>query len=421
MSNSKSGTLDLAGQFLEAANRQNDILKFQIGTFIESIFCVRGSLANYENIKNNITEAFFLSSQIASLIEDSRVKIKPVAFNGFVRIKIEQNEATQKITESRNSKDDKPIRDFDDLLMAGAGFQIPNPTKQNNAKIEVEVQKIGDQEFWRNENWSALEELYAAKVFHSELVESGQIEEFKKYNSDNKSPKNNKNMPTNFEHLNNLELTRPSIENISFDKTENNKTHLDKNDSGLFTRVQNSEDRLFGDYSRRVFPAKETQVETKTSRPPSRSIILENQVVNSEDNQEQTSFNLGFNKRERGQYRICPVEVKEEAIRLCLNFSLKKASETLNIPEKNIKRWMRQGPERKKGSSRATVHPNVEAELVRWAAQEFQRNQKLPDCRQVKYHARRLAYLGAFRASKIWCERFLQKYFANEIEATEGV
>ena len=49
-----------------------------------------------------------------------------------------------------------------------------------------------------------------------------------------------------------------------------------------------------------------------------------------------------------------------EAIRLARIKSIKEASEIMQIPEKNIKRWMKNGPERKKGAGRKTMDPIME-------------------------------------------------------------
>ena len=66
------------------------------------------------------------------------------------------------------------------------------------------------------------------------------------------------------------------------------------------------------------------------------------------------------NSQKRGHYNICPINVKQEAIRLARIKSIKEASELMQIPEKNIKRWMKNGPERKKGAGRKTMDPIME-------------------------------------------------------------
>lgn len=46
-----------------------------------------------------------------------------------------------------------------------------------------------------------------------------------------------------------------------------------------------------------------------------------------------------------------------EAIRMARIKTIKEASDMLEIPEKNIKRWIKNGPERKKGAGRKTMDP----------------------------------------------------------------
>lgn len=47
-------------------------------------------------------------------------------------------------------------------------------------------------------------------------------------------------------------------------------------------------------------------------------------------------------------------------MRLAWIKNIKTASEELGIPEKNIKRWLRVGPEWKKGAGRKTLDPEME-------------------------------------------------------------
>lgn len=62
-----------------------------------------------------------------------------------------------------------------------------------------------------------------------------------------------------------------------------------------------------------------------------------------------------------------------EAIRIARIKSIKSASEMLKIPEKNIKRWMKNGPERKKGAGRKTMDPIMERKLLNWVAKKYQK------------------------------------------------
>ena len=83
-------------------------------------------------------------------------------------------------------------------------------------------------------------------------------------------------------------------------------------------------------------------------------------------------------KRERGHYRICSQATKEEAVRLSQHLSLKQASEMLRIPEKNIKRWMRHGPSRKKGTGKTVLCSKVEDELAEWVLSRLRHTGRTP-------------------------------------------
>ena len=89
--------------------------------------------------------------------------------------------------------------------------------------------------------------------------------------------------------------------------------------------------------------------------------------------------------------------------------STKLASQILKIPEKNIKRWIRNGPERKKGAGRKCTDQNMEVQLLQWIEQIFRDFGQLPDIRSLKIRAKELANNSAFKASKGWCDKFMKR------------
>lgn len=52
----------------------------------------------------------------------------------------------------------------------------------------------------------------------------------------------------------------------------------------------------------------------------------------------------------RGKYNIISQQEKYEAVKLAQIHSIKLAAQISNVPEKNLKRWIKNGPERKKGA-----------------------------------------------------------------------
>ena len=103
------------------------------------------------------------------------------------------------------------------------------------------------------------------------------------------------------------------------------------------------------------------------------------------------------------------MSLKNEAIRLSKIKSVKEAADTLCITEKNIKRWLKNGPERKKGAGRKTMDPRMEHRLLDWIKDEFNRNKGLPDSKEIKSKARSFSENETFKASKGWCDKFLKR------------
>lgn len=89
--------------------------------------------------------------------------------------------------------------------------------------------------------------------------------------------------------------------------------------------------------------------------------------------------------------------------------TIKEASDMLEIPEKNIKRWIKNGPERKKGAGRKTMDPIMEQNLLNWVAKKFRKTGIFPDNKEIKVQAKIFSTLDKFKASKGWCDKFLRR------------
>lgn len=116
-------------------------------------------------------------------------------------------------------------------------------------------------------------------------------------------------------------------------------------------------------------------------------------------------------KRERGTYRICTKVIKDQAIELSKKKGIKTAALELKIPEKNIKRWIKHGPDRKKGAGRKTMDPKMEQGLLNWIAEVYRDNHVFPDFREVKEKAKSFSTNSNFKASKGWCDKFMKRNF----------
>ena len=103
-----------------------------------------------------------------------------------------------------------------------------------------------------------------------------------------------------------------------------------------------------------------------------------------------------------------PLHVKHEAIELAKRVGLKRASVLLNIDKKNIDRWMNKGFFHKKGAGRKTRNPQMEAEIVERALDYVRKNRKMPPRKFIRAVAK-LYVSDRFKASKGWCDKFMQR------------
>ena len=113
----------------------------------------------------------------------------------------------------------------------------------------------------------------------------------------------------------------------------------------------------------------------------------------------------------RGKYKIVSLLKKKEAVTLCKILSIKKTSEYLKISEKNIKRWLINGIERKKGAGRKIRDLKMENDLKLWMKNEFERVGKFPNYFFVKKQAKIFSNCEKFKASKGWCDKFFRRNF----------
>jgi hypothetical protein len=114
-------------------------------------------------------------------------------------------------------------------------------------------------------------------------------------------------------------------------------------------------------------------------------------------------------RRRRGPYRICPPETKEKIVDICDRLGLKKAAQVFKVPVKNIKRWIHNGPERKKGAGRKTTDPTMETAILKWITDYFDGRGQFPTFREIKLRAKHLSNHQAFLASKGWCDKFIKR------------
>jgi transposase-like protein len=64
--------------------------------------------------------------------------------------------------------------------------------------------------------------------------------------------------------------------------------------------------------------------------------------------------------------RSYSTELKARVLNLINTWGIAKTHKKTGIPETNLKRWRAKGPERKKGSGRKILHPNLEAHMINY-------------------------------------------------------
>jgi transposase-like protein len=145
--------------------------------------------------------------------------------------------------------------------------------------------------------------------------------------------------------------------------------------------------------------------------------ILSKQICKtskSSRHRSQASRKLKYDRKKRGQYRKYSTHLKREAIALAIKLNnSKEAAARLNVPPKNLKRWMQSGPIRKKGG-RKTQDPDMEKKLYFWINGYLEEYSKMPPAKAIKQMALKYSkYAESFKASKGWMEKFLARHNLN--------
>ena len=99
---------------------------------------------------------------------------------------------------------------------------------------------------------------------------------------------------------------------------------------------------------------------------------------------------------------------------------VKRAAQIQNVPIKNLKRWLENGYERKKGG-RKTQDPLMELKLVEWINDFKKINDIMPTSKLIKKVAMKFSNVKNFKASKGWYEKFIHRYENKKILKTEEI
>lgn len=117
----------------------------------------------------------------------------------------------------------------------------------------------------------------------------------------------------------------------------------------------------------------------------------------------------------RGRYRKYTYSLKKEAVELSIKLGDPlQASKIMNVPLKNLRRWIENGPRRKKGG-RKTHDPQMEVKLYNWIDNFRKLNDEMPSRKEIKTTALRFSrYPQKFKASKGWYEKFMLRHFSKK-------
>lgn len=142
-----------------------------------------------------------------------------------------------------------------------------------------------------------------------------------------------------------------------------------------------------------------------------RSNSTENKPIISElesESQDQ-SRNKGYN--------TASIDQRAYAISLAQEKGIKFAAKETGFPTRNIKRWLKAGPSRKKGCGRKALDSNMEDDLFKWLNEEQKRTGQLPSSSQIKKKAKKMSNVPDFKASKGWVENFRRRYNVKALSA----
>lgn len=79
-----------------------------------------------------------------------------------------------------------------------------------------------------------------------------------------------------------------------------------------------------------------------------------------------------------------------------------------SVSRKNVDRWRKNGPDRKKGAGRKTIDPGMEQDILAWVEDFIRKEQRMPKRKYIIVKGTNFAS-NNFKASKGWCDKFLRR------------
>jgi hypothetical protein len=421
-------------KMLDILQKQHESFKIQTGLLIDILYLQKNQNSELKNIKLNLNNIYILSCNIAkilnetknlSLLNKTKTKQNPrFIYNLVLSEKIEKNKKSN--FELKMKKEVENEQDLKKNVLETKNIEecIRNNQKNLIAKKKFNsFSKIDEEERLKRktenlgENKSIKEKYDTIKknkkkddyemeeIFSMKLKENDYYENFENDCFDDKKKVSFeevfKDSFINFSKQN-------SLSNIKFELDDKNsldisvlmKESLLKDNSKNFLKKEKFEDRN----------------ESKNFEENEENFFDDNFSSKYDDKKK---FDYDDSKmasrikkiKKRGKYNILPLQYKKEAIRIARMTSIKSASDTLKIPEKNIKRWMKNGPERKPGAGRKMMDPKMEENLKIWIKNKLDSCGSFPDPLEIKKKAKEFTTVNKFKASKGWCDKFLRRNY----------
>lgn len=119
------------------------------------------------------------------------------------------------------------------------------------------------------------------------------------------------------------------------------------------------------------------------------------------------------NCRSRGSYNMLSLYKRIEITNYAAKHGIEAAHKKYKLCKSRIKRYQRNGPDRKKGGGRKTLDPNMEVLLLDWIRSSTIESQTFPTRILIKERAKELSKIPDFLASKGWCDKFFKRNYAK--------
>ena len=112
----------------------------------------------------------------------------------------------------------------------------------------------------------------------------------------------------------------------------------------------------------------------------------------------------------RSKYMMMSTEQKNSIVEYSKVHGIQNTINKYKISIKNLKRWLKFGPERRKGGGRKKANPVMESKLFEWYNLHYKSNELPISIKLLKQMAIRFANTANFAASRGWLSRFINKY-----------